>query len=96
MLYPQTNRCRTVLEQSGFWEMKIDRKDIGIEKSWQKGFNADAFIGVPGSWNEQLSELGLMNYIGKIWYQLTFTIPAALSNKKLMLRFGSVDFYAKV
>ncbi len=96
MLYPQTNRCRTVLEQSGFWEMKIDRKDIGIEKGWQKGFKADAFIGVPGSWNEQLSELGLMNYIGKIWYQRPFTIPTILKHKKLLIRFGSVDFYAKV
>ncbi len=96
MLYPQTNGSRTVLDLCGLWEIKIDADNSGKEKGWNKGFSADSQIGVPGSWNEQLSELGLMNYTGKIWYQCHFKIPFLLSEQKKYLRFGSVDFSAKV
>lgn len=95
MLYPQNNRCRTVLDLSGFWEIKVDSDDAGSDKGWMHGFTRDAFIGVPGSWNEQLAEIGLMNYIGTLWYQTRFHIPALLSDNKLLLRVGSADFHAE-
>ena len=63
MLFPQDNRCRRVIDLSGIWEMKIDRKDLGEAQKWGNGFKSDGPIGVPGSWNEQLAEMGLMNYI---------------------------------
>jgi len=96
MLYPQINCCRTVLDLSGFWEIKIDSDNAGLKKGWSNGFDADAKIGVPGSWNEQLSEIGLMSYVGKIWYQYRLYIPTILAENRYLLRFGSVDFEAKV
>ncbi|MBN2356151.1 beta-glucuronidase [candidate division KSB1 bacterium] len=96
MLYPQTNRCRTVIDLSGFWEIRIDAESSGEDKQWQNGFSADAVIGVPGSWNEQLSELGLMNYVGKVWFQKRFSVPNAFNHSQVMLRFGSADFHARV
>lgn len=96
MLYPQQNRCRSVFDLSGFWEIKVDYDHAGEEKGWGAGFEADAYIGVPGSWNEQLTEMGLMNYIGPLWYQTQFHVPPFLSNQKVMLRFGSADSHAKV
>lgn len=96
MLYPQNNRCRTVLDLSGFWEIRTDPDGVGIEKEWENGFIADAYIGIPGSWNEQLSELGLMNYVGAMWYQTRFHIPEVLSHRSFYLRFGSADFHAQV
>lgn len=96
MLYPQTNRCRTVLSLDGVWQIKVDREEQGQQKHWPKGFTPDAVVGVPGSWNEQLAELGLMNYTGTVWYQTSFQFPQILSDKKIVLRFGSVDFHAQV
>jgi len=95
MLYPQNNQSRTVFDLSGIWEMKADPDDAGHEKAWMNGFEKDAFIGIPGSWNEQLAEIGLMNYVGKVWFQTTFFTPDVLSARKLYLRIGSADFRAE-
>jgi len=96
MLYPQMNRCRTIIDLCGFWEIKIEEEKNGIDENWHQGFEADAIIGIPGSWNEQLSELGLMDYKGKIWYQCTFFIPASSEDNCCLLHFGSADFFAEV
>ncbi len=96
MLYPQMNRCRTVVDLSGFWEIKVDSENRGEPQQWLNGFEPDAIVAVPGSWNEQLAELGLMNYIGKIWYQQRFYIPQALADQRLSVRFGSADHQARV
>ncbi|UCH10043.1 MAG: beta-glucuronidase [Fidelibacterota bacterium] len=96
MLYPQNNRCRTVMDLSGFWDLKVDAAERGLEDGWSRGIATDLCAGVPGSWNEQLSELGLMNYIGSVWYQTHFTLPTFWTGRKLILRFGSVDHHATV
>ena len=96
MLYPQNNRNRTVLDLSGIWEIKIDPDNCGEKDGWMHGTDSDALVAVPGSWNEQLSEIGLMNYVGTVWYQKVFTIPEVLSKQKLLLRVGSADFQSKV
>lgn len=96
MLFPQNNRCRTVIELSGIWDFKVDADDVGVGQGWAGGFSPDAQVGVPGSWNEQLSELGLMNYIGVVWYQMNFIIPQALSGQQIWIRFGSVEYHGQV
>jgi len=94
MLYPQTNACRTVIDLSGIWEVK---KAKGLtDHEFAKGFKPEAFIGVPGSWNEQLSEIGLMDYVGPLLYQRRFRIPHDLKGRKLIIRFDSADFSAIV
>lgn len=96
MLYPQVNRCRSVLDLSGFWQIRVDRKDSGESEKWFDGFAAEAEVGVPGSWNEQLAELGLMFYVGTVWYQKSFFLPSTPEGKQVWLRIGSADFRAKV
>lgn len=96
MLYPQQNRYRTIHNLSGFWEVKIDKSDDGEQEGWASGFKADTLVGVPGSWNEQLAELGYMNYVGTVWYQTRFALPDLGDQSRLLLRFGSVDHHAKV
>jgi len=85
-----------VIDLSGFWEIKIDSDDSGRKKDWKKDFEPDGTIGVPGSWNEQLSELGLMNYTGTLWYKKSFYLPLQLSNNTVHVRFDAVDFNATV
>jgi len=96
LLYPQTNRCRTVIDLSGFWKIRTDRADIGENEEWYYDFSFDTEIGVPGSWNEQLAEHGLMNYIGTLWYKKKFFIPSSTPQKKVLLRIGAADYRAKV
>ncbi len=97
MLYPQANCRRLVIDFTGFWDIKIDREEKGFTAGWANGFAADAIVGVPGSWNEQLAELGLMNYVGVMWYQKTVSLPPVLlEHRCAWLRFGSVDFNAVV
>ncbi|MCK5329958.1 MAG: beta-glucuronidase, partial [Candidatus Marinimicrobia bacterium] len=96
MLYPQTNRCRTVIDLSGFWKIRTDRADIGESDEWYNDFSYETEIGVPGSWNEQLAEHGLMNYIGTLWYKKKFYVPSSTPQKKVLLRIGAADYRAKV
>ncbi len=96
MLYPQSNKYRTVLDLSGFWDIKVDADDNGIAANWPQGFEADAQVAVPGSWNEQLAEMGLMNYEGTMWYQTTFFVPAGLAEQAIHIRVGAAHARAQV
>ncbi len=73
-----------------------DPDDIGTEKNYYNGFVAQHSIAVPGSWNEQLQEAGLMNYVGSTWLQKTIFIPMSFRQQSLVLRIGSAEFQSKV
>jgi beta-glucuronidase len=96
MLYPQTNRCRQVIDLSGIWELKADPESLGEAQKWYQGFSDGIPVGVPGSWNEQLSEAGLINYVGRVWYQKRFYSHARVDNSRIFIRFGAADFNAGV
>jgi beta-glucuronidase len=96
MLAPQNTVSRLTLNCDGLWDIKIDRENNGEAHGWQTGFSPDAEIAVPGSWNEQLAESGLMNYVGAVWYQNRVFVPTAFAGKRIVLRIGSADFAAKV
>jgi beta-glucuronidase len=96
MLKPITTVNRTVLDCSGFWKFKIDPNNLGEVAGWERGLISDIEIAVPGSWNEQLAEAGLMNYVGVAWYEKEVVIPKSFEGKSVRLYVGSVDFQAKV
>lgn len=96
MLYPQNNRCRALLELDGLWQGRTDPDDRGASAGWFRGFDPAYDIAVPGSWNEQLAEAGLMFYTGAFWYRRSFFVPAGLACERFILRFGSADFTARV
>ncbi len=96
MLYPEINNYRNITDLSGIWDFKIDPDKIGEKQKWFNGFSSETTIAVPGSWNEQLEELGLLHYVGSAWYQKKVFIPSGLESKRIILRFGSVDYNAKI
>lgn len=96
MLYPQINNYRNITDLSGIWEFKTDPGNIGEKQKWYNGFSSETTIAVPGSWNEQLEELGLLHYVGTAWYSKRIFIPSGLESKRIILRFGSIDFNAKI
>jgi beta-glucuronidase len=96
VLYPQRNRYRDTIDMNGIWSFRPDPDDTGERNGWNNGFADGMDIAVPGSWNEQLEEFGLMNYIGAGWYSTTVFIPADAEGKSILLRVGSADYHAAV
>ncbi|MCL6098444.1 MAG: beta-glucuronidase [Bacteroidetes bacterium] len=96
MLYPVHNNFRSILDLSGFWKFKADPLKIGEKKKWYKVLKTKTEIAVPGSWNEQLAEEGLSDFIGTAWYSKKCFIPKDFQSKKIWLRVGSADYYSKV
>jgi beta-glucuronidase len=94
---PQRNAYRQALDLSGIWRIAFDPDDAGERLGWANGLPSDAAhpIAIPGSWNEQLAELGAMNFVGTAWLETSVIVPAA-GDHVVELRFGSVDYFATV
>lgn len=95
MLYPIVNNYRNTLDLNGIWNFKTDPDKKGEKEKWFKGFNTTVSIAVPGSWNEQLEELGLLHYTGNAWYSKKIFIPPSFNSNRTILRIGSVDYNSK-
>ncbi|MBX6764936.1 MAG: beta-glucuronidase [Rubrobacteraceae bacterium] len=93
-LYPQTNPLRQSVDLSGFWDFRIDPEDVGREREWSGGFTGYRPVAVPSSWNDQFS--GLRDYLGPAWYQTCFNLPWTWEDRRVRLRFGSVNYLAEV
>jgi len=94
MLYPRSNTYRQRIELSGFWDFCFDPQDAGVEDGWQNGFKDARPIAVPSSWNDQFEEG--RDYLGAGWYQTGFDLPWGWDEKRLVLRFDSVNYLATV
>jgi beta-glucuronidase len=94
MLYPQTNQYRQVFDLSGFWDFCFDPQGIGENQGWFQGLQESVPIAVPASWNDQFADS--RDYLGLGWYQTFFTIPWGWNDRKIFIRFGSVNYLATV
>jgi beta-glucuronidase len=94
MLYPQFNSFRQYIELSGFWDFRFDPEDAGESQGWFNGFDNGRPIAVPASWNDQFAEG--RDTLGLAWYQTRFDLAWGWQDKRTLLRFGSVNYLAKV
>jgi beta-glucuronidase len=85
-----------LVDLSGIWKFKVDSTDAGEAEKWFNNLESAIEIAVPGSWNEQLEELGLLHYVGIAWYGTTCCIPSEFSGRRIWLRIGSADYAARV
>lgn len=97
-VYPQNNAFRTSADSGGYWQFQPDPDDRGFEQAWQgQALSDPCLITVPGAWNEQLAERGLMNYVGAAWYQTELQLPVLLTEgRRVFVRFGAADHHATV
>ncbi|MEE8451875.1 MAG: sugar-binding domain-containing protein [Thermoguttaceae bacterium] len=82
---------------NGVWQFAFDPGDRGLQEEWYAGEHAfERRINVPFCWQSKLS--GITDMTGqKIgWYRRTLTLPADWSGRQVWLRFGAVDFEARV
>ena len=94
MLYPQRNQYRQFIDLSGFWDFRFDINNFGLKENWQSGFDKSQPIAVPASWNDQFADN--RDFLGPAWYQIRFEMPWGWDNKKVFLRFGSVNYISDV
>ena len=94
MLYPQNNLYRQFIDLSGFWEFRFDTENKGLDEGWAQGFDHSRPIAVPASWNDQFEDG--RDYLGPAWYQVSFHLPWGYNQKRLFLRFNSVNYLAQV
>lgn len=94
MLYPQFNLFRQSQDLSDFWDFRFDREQVGEAQGWHKGFDNDRPIAVSASWNDQFADG--RDYLGPAWYQTHFNLPWNWQDKRIFVRFGSVNYLVKV
>ena len=94
MLYPQSNPFRQCLDLSGFWDFAFDPENQGMRAGWPTGLAGGRPIAVPASWNDQFEDG--RDYLGPAWYQIRFDLPWGWQDKRLRMRFGSVNYLAQV
>lgn len=96
MMRPETNAFREAISLDGIWRCRPDPDDVGEDRDWASGLSQTLPIAVPGSWNEQLAEAGLMNFVGAFWYERTVLVPERGFGQRIVLHFGSADYSARV
>jgi beta-glucuronidase len=93
-LYPYQNQYRNLIDLSGIWQFKLDSINKGIEKGWQAGLDSCRQIAVPGSWNEQFTDL--RDYLKWVWYEKTVHIPLSWKKERIFLRVNDATYAAKI
>jgi beta-glucuronidase len=94
MLYPRTTSHRQLVDLSGLWSFRLDREGRGLEGGWANGFEEGVPLPVPASWNDLVP--GAREYCGDAWYQTRFARPWGWLDKRIRVRFGSVNYRATV
>jgi beta-glucuronidase len=96
LLYPQSNPFRQYVDLSGFWDLRFDPANQGVQSNWSAGFTGGRPAAVPASWNDQFEDW--RDYLGNTWYQTRFNLPWGwgASRQRLRVRFNSVNYLAEV
>lgn len=94
LLYPHESATRSTKSLAATWRFKTDPGDVGEAQAWQTGLKDSRLIPVPSSWNDIFDDV--RNYVGSAWYETDFRIDKGWAGQRIHLRFGSVNYTAKV
>jgi beta-glucuronidase len=94
LLYPHESASRATRALGGTWRFKTDPADVGEGQGWANGLSDFRLIPVPSSWNDIFDDV--RNYVGSAWYETEFRIEKGWRGQRIHLRFGSVNYTAKV
>lgn len=88
----------TFCNLNGTWQFAYDDRNEGLAAGWMKpGVQLPLEIVVPFAYQTKLSGLGPTDEIHPIiWYRRSFTVPAEMCGKRVLLRFGAVDYECSV
>ena len=88
----------TFYNLNGTWQFAFDDRDVGLTEGWYKpGHTLDQQIVVPFCYQSKASGIGPTDEIHPVmWYRRSFTVPEEMKGRKILIRFGAVDFEATV
>ena len=85
------------LNLNGTWQFQFDEDDTGLAAKWHTpGHALDQQIQVPFTHETTLSGLSDKRFSKVIWYKRSFEVPESMAGKRILLRFGAVDYQAFV
>ena len=96
--YPRPDFVRDVWQNlNGEWQFAFDPSDTGLREGWHKRCHAlPMTINVPFCYQSKLSGIGDETLKSIVWYRRSFTVDEAFSGKRVLLRFGAVDYRTQV
>ena len=88
----------TFCNLNGTWQFAFDDADVGLTEGWYKpGHKLEQQIVVPFCYQSEASGIGPTDEIHPIlWYRRSFCVPEQMQGRKILLKFGAVDFEAMV
>jgi beta-galactosidase/beta-glucuronidase len=93
---PQFER-KDWLSLNGPWRFAFDDGDAGLREGWPStGKKLDRSIVVPFAFESPKSGIGDTRFHPVVWYQRDVAMPAAWKGRRVLLRFGAVDYHATV
>ncbi len=96
--YPQPQfERRDWMSLNGRWEFAFDDTNHGLDENWAGGGKKfDRSITVPFCFESAMSGIGDTSFHPWIWYRREIAVPAAWKGRRVLLRFGAVDYRAMV
>ncbi len=82
---------------NGPWQFAFDDGDVGLRERWyEPGRSFDRTIVVPFAFESRLSGIGDTSFHPWVWYRRSVTIPDGWQGRRVLLKFGAVDYHATV
>ena len=82
---------------NGAWEFEFDDANTGLAENWPAGAKKfSRTIAVPYCFESKLSGIGDTSFHPVVWYRRSVTLPPGFIGKRVLLRFGAVDYHALV
>ncbi|MFN0167491.1 MAG: glycoside hydrolase family 2 protein [Bryobacteraceae bacterium] len=85
------------LNLNGRWEFEFDDANRGLDENWATSNRSfPRSITVPYAFESKLSGIGDTSFHPYVWYRRAFNIPADWKQKRVLVKFGAVDYHATV
>ena len=82
---------------NGIWQFAFDDANEGLAARWfAPGCRLPLSITVPFCYQSEMSGIGGDEIHPVLWYRRAFTVPESMQNRRLLLRFGAVDYRCEV
>jgi beta-galactosidase/beta-glucuronidase len=82
---------------NGPWRFAFDDADAGLKEAWYAvGRTFDRQIVVPFAFESPKSGIGDTKFHPVVWYQRDLAVPAGWKGRRVLLKFGAVDYRATV
>ncbi len=93
---PQFER-RDWVNLNGPWQFGFDDGNVGLREGWHAGGGRfDRTIVVPFAFESPKSGIGDTTFHPVVWYRRDVSVPAGWKGRRVLLRFGAVDYHATV